>query len=262
MSEATTKQGVCSAGTIRDALRQMRKVRKGSLLITSGLSDLRLVLGAGKLALEGVGVEFDGEEDRDLIRAFLCALFWTEASYFLDLEGTQNASFAGIRLNTTNIYPILDQIEQGLKELDDLRARVANIDLMVSVRGTPPPNDIDSPSANLFRVLVDQPRGGHLGASADEAGLDEIDAVWAVVDLLDDDMATVKRPPPTMAVRRLKRSELFAGEGMIPAVRYQHIARGYARIDPQKAGYLQQEAGTAFLTSGMPEQALSAFKAV
>lgn len=256
--EPLIKQGAFSTGATREALRRLRKQRKGALLVTSGHRDLRLVVSPRQLSVEGVGTELVGNGEADLVRSFLCCLFWDDPTYLLDLEGEAKKGVPAIRIQGS-LYQIIESIETGISELGALREQVPGLDLTVSVSGDPPPEEANGPAAALFRVLKDRPTGGHLGGSADQAGLDEVDAAWAVVDLLELGQVVVKRPPPTMAIRRLKHAEPLAGEGIIPAVRYNHLARGYQRSDPKKAAHYLQEAGDSFLTHKMPEQALEAF---
>ena len=50
-----------------------------------------------QVTVEAEGFEIYGEETRDLVRTFLCAIFWEEPSFFLNPNGTTGttASAAG-----------------------------------------------------------------------------------------------------------------------------------------------------------------------
>lgn len=242
-------------GAVSQALKRLGRKGSGALLVTSGLRDHRLVVEPGRVSLETAGLELIGDEEADLIRAFLCCLFWEEPSYFLDLAGGPIMSAAAIRVDAEP-REVLSQIGQGFTELLELRERVPGLDVLVAVRGEPPPPEVDTPSANLFRVLERSPGGGFLLSAAEDAKLDAIDAAWAVSDLLDAGQATVKQAPPSTAQRRLKASEAVIHDGLVPAVRAHHVASALQRSDPKRAAHLFQEAGDGFLIAAKPEMAL------
>ena len=258
-SPQKTEHGHFSAGSARQALAALRRSRSGALLVTSGHRDVRLVVEARRVSVEGAGLDLDGAEDDawEISRQFLSALFWGEATYFLDLQGKPMSDAPALRANAVPDKAI-DLLDEGFRELTELRSLVPGVDVLVSRKGTPPPPDARSCAAVLYRALTNQPR--HLGSAAKEAGLDPLDAAWAVSDLLEAEAAQIKRPAPTMAVRRLKSAEPVIREGLSPGVRALHLARGYSRSEPRRAAHFLQEAGLAFLRSNQGVEALEMFK--
>jgi len=258
-SPQKTEHGPFSAGSARQALAALRRARSGALLVTSGHRDVRLVVESRRVSIEGAGLELDGAEDDawEISRQFLSALFWGDATYFLDLQGKPMSDAPALRANAVPDKAI-DLLDEGFRELTELRSLVPGVDVLVSRKGTPPPPDARSCAAVLYRALTNQPR--HLGSAAKEAGLDPLDAAWAVSDLLEAEAAQIKRPAPTMAVRRLKSAEPVIREGLSPGVRALHLARGYARSEPRRAAHFLQEAGLAFLRSNQGAEALEMFK--
>lgn len=254
-----TEHGPFTAGSARQALAALRRSRSGSILVTSGHRDVRLVVEARRVGVEGAGLDLDTAEDDawEISRQFLASLFWGDATYFLDLEGKPMSGAPALRANAVPDKAI-DLLDEGFRELTELRSLVPGVDVLVSRKGTPPPPDARSCAAVLYRALTNQPR--HLGSAAKEAGLDPLDAAWAVSDLLEAEAAQVKRPAPTMAVRRLKSAEPVIREGLSPGVRALHLARGYARSEPRRAAHFLQEAGLAFLRTNQGAEALEMFK--
>ncbi|MGE0708277.1 MAG: hypothetical protein AB7N76_18595 [Planctomycetota bacterium] len=251
--------GMFTAGGARQALEALRKNRAGALMVTSGHQDVRLVLEARRIGVEVAGWEVDGDEEAwGLVRAFLCSLFWGEATYFLQLDGRPREGALAIRVEA-NVQRVLETIDEGVRELTSLREQVPGLDVLVQGNGEAPPEDADSCAANLFRALGDQAR--HLGMAAEDAGLDPIDAAWGVADLLEAEQAGIRRAPPTMAARRLRSAEALASEGLLPAVRHLHLARGFQRADPPRSARHLLDAGSGFLGLGMHKDALSAFTA-
>jgi hypothetical protein len=258
-SPQKTEHGPFTAGSARQALAALRRARSGALLVTSGHRDVRLVVESRRVSVEGAGLELDGAEDDawDISRQFLASLFWGDATYFLDLQGKPMTDAPALRANAVPDKAI-DLLDEGFRELTELRSVVPGVDVLVSRKGTPPPPDARSCAAVLYRSLTTQPR--HLGSAAKEAGLDPLDAAWAVSDLLEAEAAQIKRPAATMAVRRLKSAEPVIREGLSPGVRALHLARGYSRSEPRRAAHFLQEAGLAFLRSNQGNEALEMFK--
>lgn len=254
-----TEQGQFTSGAARQALAALRRARSGALLVTSGHRDVRLVVEQRRVSIEGAGLDLDGAEDDawEISRQFLSALFWGESTYFLDLQGKPMTDAPSLRANAVPDKAI-DLLDEGFRELTELRQLVPGVDILVSRKGTPPPPDAGSCAAVLYRALTTQPR--HLGSAAKEAGLDPLDAAWAVSDLLEAEAAQIKRPAPTMAARRLKSAEPVIREGLSPGVRALHLARGYARSEPRRSAHFLQEAGLAFLRSNQAAEALEMFK--
>lgn len=253
------EHGAFTSGAARQALAALRKQRSGSLLVTSGHRDVRLVLEPRRVSVEVAGIDLDGAENDawEISRQFLGALFWGDATYFLDLSGKPMSDALALRAEAVPDKAI-GLLDEGFQELTTLREQVPGVDVLVSAKGPPPPADARSCAANLFRALGPAPR--HLGSAAKDAGLDPLDAAWGVSDLLEAEQAQVKRPPPTMALRRLKSAEPLIREGLSPGVRALHLARGYARSEPRRSARFLQEAGLAFLSAGQGEQALEVFK--
>lgn len=254
------QQGSFTPGAAREALRYLRQRGKGSLLVTSGMQDVRLVVGGRRVTLEAEGLELFGEEKRDLVRHFLCSLFWEEPSFFIDPEGLGGSASSAISLEASP-FEVLNLMDRGIVELKALYDRVPGIDLMVSVSGEGPPEGIESPTARLFRILARMPKGGHLASAAEAADLDELDAAWSVSDLMDAGQATVRRPPPNLSLRRLLHAEAYAENGLMPALRYGHLARGLTRGEPRRAARLYLDAANAYLVAGFPEQAMMSYRA-
>ncbi|HBP17321.1 MAG TPA: hypothetical protein DEA08_05970 [Planctomycetes bacterium] len=257
MKQSGNEHGLFTAGAARQALELIKRNRGGSLLVTSGHQDVRLVVEPRRVSVEGSGGDVSGGDAWSLCRAFLLALFWGEATYFLQLDGKPDPKAPAIRLET-QASKVLEALDEGLQELTSLREQVPGVDVLVHVTGEGPPEDVESCAADLFRVLGDQPR--HLGMAAEEAGLDPIDAAWGVSDLLEAEQAGVRRAPPTLSVRRLKSAEPTTGEGLLPAVRHLHLSRGFSRSDPRRSARHLQEAGASFLHAGLAEDALNAFR--
>lgn len=253
------EHGAFTSGAARQALAALRKNRSGALLVTSGHRDVRLVLEARRVSVEVAGVDLDGAESDawEISRQFLGCLFWGDSTYFLDLDGKPMSDALALRAEAV-LDKAIGLLDEGFQELTSLREQVPGVDVLVSAKGAPPPADVNSCAANLFRALGPNPR--HLGSAAKEAGLDPLDAAWGVSDLLEGEQAQVKRAPPTMAVRRLKSAEPLIREGLSPGVRALHLARGYARSEPRRSARFLQEAGLAFLAAGQGEQALEVFK--
>ncbi|MBL4845121.1 MAG: hypothetical protein JKY65_06330 [Planctomycetes bacterium] len=254
-----SEHGLFTSGAARQALAALRRNRSGALLVTSGHRDVRLVVEARRVSIEAVGLELEdaGEDAWEISRQFLAALFWGSSTYFLDLEGKPMTNALAIRAEAVPDKAI-DLIDEGFRELTDLRQLIPGVDVLVSRKGPPPPKDAKSCAASLYRSLTGNPR--HLGSAAKDAGLDPLDAAWAVSDLLEAEAAQIKRPAPTMAVRRLKSAEPLVREGLSPGVRALHLARGYARSEPRRSAHFLKEAGLAFLASGQGVEALEMFK--
>lgn len=257
LKQSGNEHGPFSAGAARQALELIKRNRGGSLLVTSGHQDVRLVVEPRRVSVEGSGGEVSGGDAWSLCRAFLVALFWGDATYYLQLNGKADPKAPAIRLET-QASKVLEALDDGLQELTSLREQVPGVDVLVHVTGEGPPDDVESCAADLFRVLSDQPR--HLGMAAEEAGLDPLDAAWGVSDLLEAEQAGIRRAPPTLSVRRLKSAEPSTGEGLLPAVRHLHLSRGFSRSDPRRSARHLQEAGASFLHAGLAEDALNSFR--
>jgi hypothetical protein len=242
----------------RELLAQLRDAGRGSLVITNGLRDLRLVVGQDEVGLESAGAPLQGVEARDLIRAFLCALFWEEPLIAFDADASRREEAAAVRVRA-KAEELLEQVEQGLVELEPLREKVPSLEVLINVSGDPPPSDADAPAARLFRAT--RATGGiMLAAAAETADLDAIDAAWAAVDLLEAKQATVKRPSPTLAMRRLKRAEATVEEGLLPGLRHEYIARGYLRSEPKRAASYLRQAGDAHRVAGRADVAVGCYR--
>lgn len=243
----------------RELLGRLRDLRRGALVVTSGLVDLRLVIGEGEVGLECVGVALPPGDERDLIRAFLCALFWEDPLAFVDADGSRREDASALRVRA-DAGAVLGQVEQGLAELAALRERVPTLEVLVTVSGEPPPESEDAPSARLFRAAAGG-SGAVLAAAAEKARLDPIDAAWATVDLLEAQQATLKRLAPTVAMRRLKRAEGLVDEGLLPGLRQEYVARGLQRAEPRRAAAALRQAGDAHRLSGRAEPAVACYRA-
>lgn len=242
----------------RELLAKLRDAGRGSLVLTNGLRDLRLVVAAEEVGLESAGAPLQGGEGRELIRAFLCALFWEEPLIAFDADASRRDEAVAVRVRA-NAKELLEQVEQGLVELEPLREKVPSLEVLINVSGDPPPSDADAPAARLFRAT--RATGGiMLAAAAETADLDAIDAAWAAVDLLEAKQATVKRPSPTLAMRRLKRAESIVEEGLLPGLRHEYIARGYLRSDPKRAASFLRQAGDAHRVAGRADVAVGCYR--
>ncbi len=259
MSDGPQTQGNFTIPAAREALRFLRKKGSGALLVTSGLADVRLVVESRRVIVEAEGTALHGEEERDLVRSFLGAVFWEQPSYFLEPDGKATASVAAIVVQASQ-YEVLNLMDRGLQELIDIQARVSGMDLLASVSGSPPPDGTRSATANLFRVLARTPKGGHLGSAAEQARLDVLDAAWSISDLLDAKRVALRRPSAPMIMRRLMHAEAFADRGLLPAARFIHNARGFSRTDPGRSARLYQDAAANFLIGGHADQALQSFR--
>jgi hypothetical protein len=243
----------------RELLGQLRDLGRGAVVLTSGLRDLRLVVGQDEVGLESAGGPLEGADARDLIRLFLCALFWEEPLIAFDADATRREEAPAVRVRA-KAAELLEQVEQGLVELEPLREKVPSLEVLISVSGDPPPSDADAPAARLFRAT--RATGGiMLAAAAEAADLDAIDAAWATVDLLEAKQATVKRPSPTVAMRRLKRAEASVEEGLLPGLRQEYLARGYLRSDPKRAASFLRQAGDAHRVAGRADVAVGCYRA-
>jgi hypothetical protein len=259
MSDGPKTQGSFTIPAAREALRFLRKKGSGALLVTSGLSDIRLVVEARRVSVEAEGTPLHGEEERDLVRSFLSAVFWEQPTFFLDPGGRATPSAASIVLQASQ-YEVLNLMDRGLEELIPVQDRVSGMDLLATVSGDPPPDTTRSPTANLFRVLARTPKGGHLGSAAEQARLDVLDAAWSISDLLESNRVVLRRPSAPMIMRRLMHAEAFADRGLLPAARFIHIARGFTRTDTGRAARLFQDAAANFLIGGHADQALQSFR--
>lgn len=242
----------------RELLAQLREAGRGAVVLTDGLRDLRLVVSGDEVGLESAGAPLRGEDGRDLIRAFLCALFWEEPLIAFDADASRREEVAAVRVRAKPAE-LLEQVEQGLVELEPLREKVPSLEVQLTVSGDPPPSDADAPAARLFRAT--RATGGiMLAAAAETVDLDAIDAAWATVDLLEAKQAVVKRPPPTLAIRRLKRAESTVEEGLLSGLRHEYIARGYLRSDPKRAASYLRQAGDAHRMAGRADVAVSCYR--
>lgn len=243
----------------RALVAALRDAGHGSVVVTSGLRDLRLVLGAGEVGLESAGGPLEGGDERDLIRAFLCALFWEDPLGVGDPDATRRDDVPAIRVRG-DAEAILGQIEQGLTELGELRAKVPSLEVLLAVSGDPPPPEVDAPAARLFRAAVTAPAGMLLSLAAEEAGLDAIDAAWAVVDLMEAKQAAVRRLSPTVAMRRLKHTEGLVDEGLHVGLRLEYVARGLARAEPRRSASFLRQAGDMYRAAGRAEAAVACYR--
>ncbi len=259
MSDEPQTQGSFTIPAAREALRFLRKKGAGALLVTSGLSDVRLVVESRRVIVEAEGIALHGEEERDLVRSFLCAVFWEQPTFFLEPDGKATPSVASIVVQASQ-YEVLNLMDRGLQDLVEVHARVSGMDLLASVSGAAPPDATRSPTANLFRVLARTPKGGHLGSAAEQARIDVLDAAWSINDLLDAERVVLRRPSAPMIMRRLMHAEAFADRGLLPAARFIHIARGFTRTDTGRAARLYQDAAANFLIGGHADQALQSFR--
>ncbi|MCO5172041.1 MAG: hypothetical protein M9894_37560 [Planctomycetes bacterium] len=245
----------------RELLGRLRDLRRGALVVTSGLRDLRLVVGADEVGLESAGAPLPPGDERDLIRAFLCALFWEDPLAFVDADGTRREDVPALRVRA-DAEAVLGQVEQGLTELDALKERVPTLEVLVTVSGQPPPPEEDAPSARLFRAVgAAGPGGAVLAVAAEQAQLDLIDAAWATVDLLEAKQATLKRLSPTIAMRRLKRAEGLVEDGLLDGLRHEYVARGLQRAEPRRAAAALRLAGDAHRLGGRAEVAVACYRA-
>lgn len=245
----------------RDLVAQLREAGRGAIVVTNGLRDLRLVIGGGEVSLEAAGLALpDGGEVRDLIRAFLCALFWEEPICLFDADASRRDDGPAIRVKG-DARETLEQIEQGLTELEPLREKVPSLEVQITVSGEPPPAEEEAPAARLFRAAAKSPGGVMLAQAAEESGIDAIDAAWAAVDLLELKQGAVKRLSPTFAMRRLKRAESAAEDGLFPGLRQEYLARGHARAEPRRATAFLRQAGDAHRFAGRADAAVACYRA-
>jgi len=262
MSQGLSELGRFSPSAARAALEHLRDAGGGTLTVTSGLRDVRLVVDGGTGRVDALGYALEGHEPADLIRELLCALFWEDPSFVVEPSVAPSPP-AGADSISAEAEPgaLIDELTQGCDELADLLAKVPGLDSIVAVQGDPPPAELDEPSANLFRALEPHPRGGFLLLAAQQSDLDPIDAAWAVLDLLEAGQATVKPPPLAAVLRRLKAAEGTVDDGFTRSLRYAHLARGFARGDVARAARYHRLAGQAYLAAGFPHHALANFRA-
>lgn len=242
----------------RELVGRLREAGQGSVFVTCGLRDLRLVVSPGEVGLEAAGSPLGGGDARDLIRAFLCALFWEDPIAVHDGDAVRREDVASLRVYV-DPDGVLVQIEQGLTELAELRRRVPSLEMLLQVSGAALRPDDDAPAARLFRVASSAPNGMLLAQAAEEAGLDTIDAAWAVVDLLEAKQATVRRLSPTVAMRRLRSVEALVEDGLLPGLRHEYVARGLVRAEPRRAALFLRQAGDLHRSVGRAEQALACY---
>lgn len=248
-----------SPATARIGVQALRQTDRGALIVTNGLRDLRLRRTDGGLLLEGVGAPVEPGGARELIRQLLCALFWEDAVLLHEPEAEARDGVSALRV-AGDPLPLLDQLEQGFTELGELREKVPAMDAIVAVSGQPPPPADDSATAKLFRAAKGASQV-HLGTVAQQLQLDALDAAWAVSDLLDAGQAVVKRPPPTLAARRVKMAEELVDEGFSAGLRCAQVARGYVRSDPGRSANWLRRAGEAFHRAGRLDVAAACFRA-
>ena len=262
MSAGLSQLGRFTSGAATEALQQMQRAGGGTILITSGLRDLRFSVRGDSVTLEALGYALGNPPD--LVREFLSALFWEDPSFILDGPGAVDAHPQAkvVEVNEIVVAELLGELMEGCGELGQLHQRVPGIETLVTVKGEPPPPDVTEPSAQLFRALdgMGAQRGGILSVAADEAGIDPIDAAWIVDDLTSTDQAELKSPPAPLVARRLKRAEALAGGGFSRGLRYSHLGRAHARVDGRRASHFQRMAGQAYLTEGKSDQAIAAYR--
>ncbi|MCA8921612.1 MAG: hypothetical protein KDD82_07355 [Planctomycetes bacterium] len=262
MQSGLSQLGRFSSAAAREALLHVQEQGSGALVVTSGLRDLRLTLGSGVATLEALGYELPEGGDADaLIREFLCALFWEDPSV-AEVPAAPNvlAEASCVRAEVPLASLVL-QLCEGATELGRVQEKVGGIDSVVTVVGEPPPPDLHDPSANLFRALHDQAKGGLLVVAAERAQLDPIDSAWAVHDLLQNGQAEVEPPPAAVSLRRLRKAEGLIYEGFEPALRMAHLARGYSRHDARRGALYHRLAGSAYQDSGQTDRALECYRA-
>ena len=133
-----SEHGPFTSGAARQALAALRRNRAGALLVTSGHRDIRLVVEAKRVSVEAAGLEFEQADDDawEISRQFLSALFWGNTTYFLDLGGKPMPNALAIRADAVPDKAI-DLIDEGFRELTDLRQLIPGVDILVSRKGPP-----------------------------------------------------------------------------------------------------------------------------
>jgi tetratricopeptide (TPR) repeat protein len=242
MSEGLSQIGRFTSGAAIEALQQLLDVGGGALVITSGLRDLRFSVTRDEVTLEGLG--YTVGDPPDLVREFLCALFWEDPSFIVTPPGAvdRHPQAAVVHVSDVEVGALIKELREGCSELGQLQERVPGVEAFVTVKGEPPPPDVTEPSAQLFRALDGQgsQRGGILSVAADEAGIDPIDAAWITADLLDSGQAS--------------------GSGFSRGLRYAHLGRATARVDGRRSAHFQRLAGQAYLAEGKAQHAIAAYR--
>ena len=255
-----TKQFAGAAA--KDALEQLRRTRSGCLVVTDGARDLRLSVTPEEVSLEALGFLLQGGEPGDLIRAFLCALFWDDPTCLVEelRPGEEHPQASTLRLHE-GVEALLAEMTQGLAELGELHRRTRGLEAQVAVRGDPPGGDPEAPGALLFQALAPHgERGEQLGQVVDQLPLDEIALAWAVGELLDEERALVRPAPLPAIMRRARQLEPLGEAGLVPGLRQAHLARLVARVERRRAGQLMRRAGEALLGGARPGAAVAALR--
>lgn len=261
MGDGLSQLGRFSSAAAREALLHIQEHGSGALIVTSGLRDLRLTLAGDQATLEAIGYDLQGDDIDALIREFLSALFWEDPSLAAVPAPPGALPEATVIRAPIVLKDLVLQLCEGATELGRVQELTGGADSVVNVLGDPPPASLNDPSANLFRALYDQPKGGLLVMAAERAKLDPIDAAWAVHDLLANGQAEVQAPPAATSLRRLRKAEGLIYEGFEPALRMTHLARGYGRHDPRRGALYHRLAGAAYLDSGNTDRAVECFRA-
>ena len=123
MKQSGNEHGLFTAGAARQALELIKRNRGGSLLVTSGHQDVRLVVEPRRVSVEGSGGDVSGGDAWSLCRAFLLALFWGEATYFLQLDGKPDPKAPAIRLET-QASKVLEALDEGLQDSSETEERL------------------------------------------------------------------------------------------------------------------------------------------